>query len=219
MTTFPGSPRLLKGGIVLVDPGSGTVVRVIAMQYNPESLTRTLQAKTVAEGGDRSQALRLTAAPVETFKLDAVIDATDQLEFPDQNRTTAEHGIAPELAALESLLYPSSSSVEANNVLASFGTLEILPMESPLPLFVWSEQRVLPVRVTDFSITEEAFDPNLHPIRAKVSLGLRVLGVADLGFDHRGGVLSMIHHRSVERLSGLPTAVGLSGLGLTGVPS
>ena len=219
MTTFPGSPRLLKGAIVLVDPDSGAVRRVIALQYNPESLTRTLQAQTVAEGGDRAQALRLTAAPVETFKLDATIDATDQLEFPDQNRSTTENGIAPELAALESLLYPSSSSVDANNLLASLGTLEIFPMESPLPLFVWSDQRVLPVRVTDFSITEEAFDPLLHPIRAKVSLGLRVLGVADLGFDHRGGVLSMIHHRGVERLSGLSTSVGLSALGLTGIPS
>ncbi len=219
MTTFPGAPRLVKGGIVLVDPSSGAVVRVIALQYNPETLTRTLQAQTVAEGGDRSQALRLKSAPIETFKLEATIDATDQLEFPEQNRTTAENGIAPELAALESLLYPSSSSVDANNVLASLGTLEIFPMESPLPLFVWSDQRVLPVRVTEFSITEEAFDPYLHPIRAKVSLGLRVLGVADLGFDHRGGVMSMIHHRSVERLSGLPTSVGLSALGLTGIPS
>ena len=45
----------------------------------------------------------------------------------------------------------------------------------------------MPVRITEFSITEEAFDPKLNPIRAKVSLGMRVLTVDDLGFDHKGG--------------------------------
>jgi hypothetical protein len=219
MTTFPGAPRLLKGGIVLLDPGTGTVLRVIALQYNPESLTRTLQAQTVGDGGDRSQALRLTAAPIETLKLDAVIDATDQLELPAENAATVANGITPQLAALETLLYPRSSAVEANDALARAGTLEIVPMESPLTLLVWSDKRVLPVRITDFSITEEAFDPSLHPIRAKVSLGLRVLGVTDLGFDHRGGTLSLLHHRQVERLSSLSTGAPLSALGLNGVPA
>jgi hypothetical protein len=219
MTTFPNSPRLVKGGIVLIDADSGTVRRVIALQYNPESLSRTLQAQTVAEGGDRSQALRLTAAPVETLKLDATIDATDQLEFPSRNPTTTRNGIAPQLAALEAIIYPSSTVVDRNNALASVGTLEIAPMEAPLTLFVWSEKRVLPVRLTEFSINEEAFDPALNPIRAKVSLGLRVLGVNDLGFDHRGGTLSMLHHRQVERLSNLGPNAALSALGLPGIPS
>lgn len=218
MTTFPNSPRLIKSGIVLIDPDSGAVQRVIALQYNPASLSRTLQTQTVGESGNRSQALRLTAAPVETFKLDAVIDGIDQLEFPDQNPTTTQSGIAPQLAALESIIYPSSSSVDLNNTLAMIGTLEIFPMEAPLMLFVWSEQRVLPVRLTDFSITEEAFDPALNPIRAKVSLGLRVLGVNDLGFDHRGGTLAMVHHRRVEAMSRLSPSSALSALGLTGIP-
>ncbi len=43
MTTFPGSPRLLSCGIVLIDPVSAAVQRIIALQYNPDSLTRTLQ--------------------------------------------------------------------------------------------------------------------------------------------------------------------------------
>ena len=88
MTTFPGSPRLLKGGIVLVDPDTGAVQRVIALQYNPDTLTRTLQVQGVgAEGGDRAEALRLKGPPVETIKLDAEIDATDQLEQPGQTRS------------------------------------------------------------------------------------------------------------------------------------
>ena len=91
MTTFPGSPRLLKGGIVLIDPATGTVLRVIALQYNPVSLQRSLTARTVGEEGDRSQALRLLGPPEETYTLEAEIDAADQLEFPDQNAVVVEH--------------------------------------------------------------------------------------------------------------------------------
>src|SRR5882724_1969129 len=175
MTTFPSSPRLLKGGIALIDPESGAVLRIIALQYNPDTLSRTLQPQAVKEGGDRSEALRLTGPPVETIKLDEEIDATDQLEFPDQNPNSVQLGIHPQLAALETIVYPSSAQLLANNNLAQSGTLEIAPMLAPLTLFIWSKNRIVPVRVTDYNITEEAFDPSLNPIRAKVSLGMRVL--------------------------------------------
>ncbi len=218
MTNFPGSPRLLRGGIVLIDPDSGAVQRIIALQYNPDTVTRTLQAQGVAaESGDRSEALRLKGPPVETIKLDAEIDATDQLEFPDQNPTTLELGIYPQLAALETIIYPTSGQLLANNRLAKIGTLEIAPMQAPLPLLVWSKNRVLPVRLTDFSITEEAFDPNLNPIRAKVSLGMRVLNVNDLGFDSKGGNLFLIYQQNKERLAALSSSMGFSALGIGGI--
>src|SRR5262249_60120840 len=118
------------------------------------------------EGGDRSEALRLKGPPVETIKLDAEIDATDQLEIADG--TATQVGLHPQLAVLELIVYPTSAQLQSNNSLAQAGTLEIVPMETPLTLFVWSKQRILPVRLTDFSITEEAFDPALNPIRAKV---------------------------------------------------
>ena len=75
MTTFPNFPRLLKGGIVLIDPDTSAVQRIITVQYNPDMLSRTLQLKNVAEGGDRLAALRLTGPPVETIKLEGEIDA------------------------------------------------------------------------------------------------------------------------------------------------
>src|SRR4029450_9244839 len=103
MSSFPGSPRLLKGGIVLLDPDSSAVLRIIALQYNPDTLSRTLQPQAIKESGDRSEALRLTGPPVETIKVDAEIDATDQLEFPDQS-PNAENNIHPQLAALEMIL-------------------------------------------------------------------------------------------------------------------
>jgi hypothetical protein len=218
MSTFPGSPKLLRGGLVLVDPTSGAVVRVIALQYNPDTLTRTLQPKAVTDSQDRSQALRLTGPPVETIKIDAEIDATDQLELPDQHPAAVQLGIAPQIASLETLLYPTSGQLLANDALQSSGTLEITPVETPLALFVWSKERVVPVRVTDFSVTEEAFDPKLNPTRAKVSLSLRVLSVDDLGFSNKGGSLYMIYQQNKERLAQRATGGTLALLGLTGIP-
>jgi hypothetical protein len=197
MTSFPGSPQVIKGGLVLLDPDSGQPIQTIVLQYNPDTLTRTLQAQGIGpEPGDRLEALRFKAPPLETIKLEAEIDATDQMETGDP--TVARLGIYPQLATLETMIYPSSRQLMANNSRAQIGTLEIAPMEAPLSLFVWSQQRVLPVRITDFSITEEAFDPNLNPIRAKISLGMRVLTVNDLGFEHKGGNLFMAYLQQKE---------------------
>ncbi len=219
MSAFPGSPRLLKGGIVLIDPDSGVVERIIVLQYNPDTLTRTLQVQSVtAESQNRSEALRLKGPPIETFKLEAEIDATDQLEFPDQNPNAVQYGIHPQLAALETIIYPSSAQLQGNNSLAQAGTLEIAPMEAPLSLFIWSRNRIVPVRITDFSVTEEAFDPALNPIRAKVSLGMRVLSVDDLGFGDKGGNLYMAYQQQKERLSGLAPVGTFGSLGIGGIP-
>jgi hypothetical protein len=209
------SPRLIKGGIVQVDPDSGNRLRVIALQYNPDSLSRTLQVQAAGTGGaDRSQALRLRGAAIETIKVEAEIDATDQLAASDS--TALNVGIHPQIAALELLVQPASATLQANDALSRSGVLEVLPIEAPLTLFVWGKNRVVPVRVTDVSVTEEAFDTNLNPIRAKVSLGLRVLSVDDLGFDSRGGAMFLGHLRSRESLAGRAATANLSALGLAG---
>jgi hypothetical protein len=218
MTTFPRSPKILKGGIVLIDPDTSAVRRIIALQYNPETLSRSLKAQSIGDSGDRSQALRLKGAPDETYKLDVVIDAADQLEFPDQNEEIKTNGITPLLSVLEMIVYPDSSQLMANNRLASAGTLEIAPTEAPLMLFVWSKNRVIPVRLTDFSITEEAFDPNLNPIRAKVSLGMKVLSINDLGFDHKGGSLYMAYQQQKEQLAKKFKPGELNTLGIGAIP-
>lgn len=218
MTTFPNSPRLLKGGIVLIDPDTSVVQRIIVLQYNPDTLTRTLQVQAVApEGGDRSEALRLKGPPIETIKLDAEIDATDQLETANPGDTVTQYGISPQLAALETIIYPTSTQLNANFALEQIGTLEIVPMETPLALFVWSASRVMAVRITELSITEEAHDTALNPIRAKVTLGLRVLSIDDLGFLHKGGTLFMSYLRQKEALANMTTGT-LGALGLRGIP-
>lgn len=215
MSTFPNSPRLLKGGIVLLGTSP---VRIIGLQYNPDTLTRSLQVQGLSEGGDRSEALRLKGPPVETIKLDAEMDVTDQLEFPDQNPNAAKFGLHPQIAALETIVYPTADQLQFNNTLAGFGTLEIVPMESFLTLFVWSKNRIVPVRITDMSITEEAFDANLNPIRAKISLGMRVLSVTDLGFQHKGGSLYMAYQQNKELLAKLSPGANVNTLGIPRIP-
>lgn len=217
MTSYPGSPQLLKGGIVIMEPDSGKVMRIISLQYNPDTLTRTFQVQAYSEGTDRSEALRLKSSPVETIKLEAEIDATDQLEFPDQHQNIVENGIHGQLAALETLLYPTSEALQNNHEQAGRGVLEIVPMEAPLSLFVWSKHRAVPVRITEFSITEEAFDASLNPVRAKINLGFRVLSVNDLGFKHRGGSLFMSYLKNKEALAGTVGSATLNSLGLEGL--
>jgi hypothetical protein len=219
MSSFPGSPKLIKGGLVLIDPNSGRILRIIKLQYNAETLTRTVTPQAIAgDGQDRSQALRLKGPAVETINLAADLDATDQLEFPDQNAAAVEVGLLPQLAALETIVYPSSAVLQANDALVGAGTLEIAPMETPLTLFIWSKSRILPVRITSFSVTEDAFDPSLNPIRAKVSLGLRVLSVDDLGFQHKGGSLFMNYLRTKEQLATRVPGATLANLGVQQLP-
>lgn len=218
MSGYSQSPRIVKGGIVLVDPATAQVRRVIALQYNPEKLSRSLQVQGAGEGAERSEALRLKGPAIETFRLEADIDAADQLEFPDQHATVVASGIAPQLAVLESLVNPTAADLLAGKALAAAGTLEIAPMESALALFVWGAQRIAPVRVTDFSISEEAFDPALNPINAKVNLTLRVLSVDDLGFDHKGGGLFMAYLQSREKLASKAATFGFDALGIGGLP-
>jgi Contractile injection system tube protein len=200
VTTFPGSPRLPKGAIVAINSATNTIVSTIAFQYNPETLTRTLQPQIAGgEEGAKAEALRLQAAPVETITLDIEFDATDLLEKADTN--AVQLGIYPQLSALETLIYPKSAQIVANMQKAEMGMIEIVPMEAPMTLLVWGKKRVLPVRITDFRINEEAYDVNLNPIRAKVSLGLRVLSYSDLPWGQQGAKLFLAHHQNKENMA------------------
>ena len=135
MSGYPRSPKLLKGGIVLIDPNTSAVQRIIALQYNPDSLTRTLQIQGVGpESGDRSEILRLKGPPVETLKVEAELDATDQLEISDSTATSV--GLQAQLAALEVIIYPSSAQLQDLNSQAQTGTLEVAAIEAPLTIFV-----------------------------------------------------------------------------------
>ena len=193
------SPRLQKGAILLLEPNTGIPLKTIKLQYNPETIRRSLQPQSIGEQPDRTEVLRLKGPPIETITCEVEIDATDNLETGDA--TTISLGIQPQLAALELLTYPSSAVLLANEVLSLIGTVEILPMASSLTVFAWGSKRLVPVRLTGMEITEEAFDPNLNPIRAKVSLTMRVLNVNDVGFISPGGALYMMYQLNKEAIA------------------
>lgn len=206
MSSFPNSPRLLKGALLGLDPAN-PLASVIVFQYNPETVTRTLTPQTAGgSGGDTApgEALRLAGPPQESLRFDIVLDATDQLERGQPVAVAV--GLAPQLAALEMLLYPKSFRTIANEALLAAGMIEVVPPEAPLTILAWGLKRVLPVRLTECSITEEMYDPNLNPIQAKVSLGLRVLNYRDLGLPTPGGALFMAHQIAKEALAVLNTA-------------
>ncbi len=197
MTGYTRSPKLLKGAIVAFRPPVPVPV-VIPFQINPETLSRTVEARS-AEGEGGAQSFRLAGAPTETIKVEAVFDAADDLEVPDA--IVAENGLHPRLAALEMLIYPQSATVIANAILTSIGTIEILPMKSPFTVFIWGRHRILPVKLAALNITEEAYDPKLNPIRAKVAMDLTVLSYSDLRTTHPGYALFLAHQVVKEAMS------------------
>lgn len=204
----PISPRVIKGALVGLDLFN-PLTSVIVFQYNPESVSRTLQAQGAGEGGARSEAMRLTGPPIETIKVEVEIDALDQLAA---GRLDDGLGIHPELAALEMLLYPSSTLAIANTVALALGTIEVMPPVGPFTLLVWGAKRVLPVRLTEFSVTEELHDHDLNPLRAKVSLGLRVLSYNDLSITHPGYYVFLSHQIVKETLAKVGSGTDVSSV-------
>ncbi len=211
MTSIQVSPKVLKGALVGINPSTKLVVSTLIFQYNPETLTRTLQPQ-IAGGEDsaRTEALRLEDAPIETIKLDIELDATDRLEKAEPTAVTL--GVYPELAALETLIYPSVIQVGARMIAANLGTKEIIPAEAPMTLLVWGIKRVLPVRINNFTITEEAYDVNLNPIRAKVTLDLRVLSYNDLPWGSFGSNLFFVHHAVKQGMAVLGSVSSLANI-------
>lgn len=210
----------MRGALVGLDPAN-PLASVVVFQYNPDEVTRTLQARAATGGGTssagaRNEALRLTGAPIENINLAVEIDAADQLETGDPLATTL--GIYPQLSSLEMLLYPKSALVIANTVLALAGTIELIPAEAPLTLLVWGIKRVVPVRLTQFSITEQAYDPALNPIRARVQLGLRVLSYSDLPLSNPGYYVFLAHQVAKEVMAtiGSASAAATAGANFTG---
>jgi hypothetical protein len=183
---FPRSPRFLKGALVsLQSQFLGPVPSIIVFQYNPEQLARTLSRRVPPPapsniGAAREDTQRAMGPPVEAITLSVSLSAADQLAEPALHSQTVAFGLHPALAALELLLYPPSAQVLSNRTLLQRGTAQIAPSDLPLVLFIWGKSRVLPVRLTSFSVTEQAFDQGLNPIQAIVQLGMTVLTYLEL---------------------------------------
>ncbi|MFC6062665.1 hypothetical protein [Streptomyces ochraceiscleroticus] len=219
MSTYADIPKPIRSGIVIVDPERGTPQRIIVLQFNPDTLERSVAPQAAGgeggggggdSGGDRNEALRLKGPAQETWKFTAEIDATDQLDV------AAPDGIHPQLAVLEMLVQPTTAQLRAASKLSKKGTIEISPIEMPLTLFTWGSKRVMPVRLTELSVNESAFDVNLNPIRASLSIGMKILTVSDLPAGHRGAELYLAHLAQKEQLARRARAGSLAQLGLGG---
>ncbi|MEU6116035.1 hypothetical protein ABZ840_16090 [Streptomyces sp. NPDC047117] len=220
MTTYADIPKPIRSGIVIVDPERGTPQRIIVLQFNPDTLERSVAPQAAGgegggggggdSGGDRNEALRLKGPAQESWKFTAEIDATDQLDV------AAPDGIHPQLAVLEMLVQPTTAQLRAASKLSKKGTIEISPIEMPLTLFTWGSKRVMPVRLTELSVNESAFDVNLNPIRASLSIGMKILTVSDLPAGHRGAELYLAHLAQKEQLARRARAGSLAQLGLGG---
>jgi hypothetical protein len=216
--TSPLSPRLVRGGLVIVDTDTGAVRRIITLQYNPDTVSRAFQLKAPPESGARGEAFRLTSPPTQTLSIEAELDAADALEKPADNAAIVELGLAAQLAAIETLVYPVVADVKHAADLLGQGMLEIAAAPAPLVLFSFGRRRILPVRITELAVTEEAFDPQLNPIRAKVKLGLRVLTVNDVGLTSRAGGFALAAHQQLEQLAARAVGGRLSDLGIQSLP-
>lgn len=213
---FPGSPLLLKGALVVFETVVPVPTNIIVFQYNPETLTRAFAAQAPPApdqrrtSGDTAPVL----PPTETFTCTIEVDATDQLETSHPLAVTT--GVHPTLAALELLLYPPSSALILKKALALVGSSAISPAQAPLVLFVWGPARVVPVRVTAVSITEEAFDQLLNPIRARVGLTMRTLTERELAnagapFDTLA-LVQQIAKEALARVNVVNSANQVSGM-------
>ncbi|MER7082371.1 hypothetical protein [Saccharopolyspora kobensis] len=218
MTRYADIPKPIRSGIVVVDPERGTPQRIIVLQFNPDALERSVSPQAAGgEGdgggggsgsGDKNEALRLKGPAQETWKITAELDATDQLDV------AAPHGIHPQLATLEMLVQPTTAKLREATRLSKNGAIEISPIEMPLTLFTWGSKRVVPVKLTEMSVNESAFDVDLNPIRASLSLGMKLLTVSDLPAGHRGAELYMAHLAQKERMAGVAAQGSLGAMGL-----
>jgi hypothetical protein len=191
--SFLAGGNLLKGGFIYFD-APGSAPKILAFQYNPETLNRGLEPVFLPVSAPGQPA----SPPREVIQFKLALDATDKLETGDP--VAAELGIFPQLSALELLMQASASSPNS------------------LTVFVWSKNRILPVRITGLQIAEQLFDNRLNPIRAEIAVALLVLNSADLSADPHAQELWQAHlalMRQLAQMAGQPT---LSQLGLTEIP-
>jgi len=180
-TGYSRSPKLARGALVqLVEDVVGVLPNVIPFQYNPETLSRKLTPWNPFEVDQTARGQIAPTAqpfdPKESMSLEIHFDAADQLE--DSDPIAALVGVADRIAAIEKLLLPTrgllADLVGAAAALAG-GTQPPQRPTVPVALLVWGPGRILPVRVTDYSIDETTFLPSLQPRAAKISLSLEVL--------------------------------------------
>jgi hypothetical protein len=208
MTGFFSAPRVSRGALIGVDRFN-PLASAVLFQYNPAEMTRSLAA-AVSPSEKRGEPYRGGGPPRETISMTVELNAADQLEKSDS--AAVRLGIYPQLSALEMLLYPKSAGLLANAILAQLGSIEVLAPEAPMTLLIWGAQRVLPVRLTTFTISETLHDRNLNPILASIELIMEVLNTNDFDTTHPGYYVFLSHQIVKEVMATLGGAANARSL-------
>jgi hypothetical protein len=177
----------LRGAFIAYEPqGYPDRRRVIPFRFNPESITRTVTLEVgqnrpgtpaVAAGAGPAQSAESSSSDPAGGSVKETFSVQIRFDFADREESVsglgAEFGIAPEIAAIEDLLYPAESEADA----PSDGTQPIRAAAArPTVLFVWGRKRVLPVRIASLKIEESVYNSSLNPVRAEIEAALEVLG-------------------------------------------
>jgi len=179
---FTRSPKVQKGALVqLVETLTLPTPNIVAFQYNPASVKRALKPWNPLEVDQNQRGLPSPTAqpfdPDETITMDIELDASDQLE--DDDPIANQFGIADRIAALEKMLFPGNTPIGQllTAVTSLLGIAAQPPQRKTVPvtLLVFGAGRIVPVRITGYSIEEQLYLPSLYPIQAKVSIGFQVL--------------------------------------------
>ncbi len=187
---------VLKGALVEFAPTFLPIPlpNVIVFQYNPETMTHTWSQPEAAGGAgtETSNPLAVKGMPGEEFSFTIAMDSDDDIANASFTAPLAEvSGLYSRLAALEMLLYPTGTSnalVGAVSAAISSalgggdsGPKRTVPQSvMPVTLFIWGPGRIVPVRVTALTITEQLYDQALNPVHAQAQVSLRVLTPAEL---------------------------------------
>ena len=205
----PLRPNLLKGALAVYPthtPGSQPSALII-FQFNPEAMKRTLAHRAAPapnqgnSGAAKEDVLRVAGPPLETISITVDLHAADQLAAPDANTAVAENGLQPALATLELLMYPPTLNAQKIEEQAALGQVQVSPADLPLVLLIWGRSRVVPVKLTSFAISEDAFDTRLNPIAAKVELAMQVLTYMEFTDSSIGRDAFIAYQKAKESLA------------------
>jgi len=178
--------KTIKGA--LIEYGSdflGPIPNVVVFQFNPEKLSRTIEIPPRPVNATTRETGQSGEPPYERFSVEAQFSAADQRN--SSNPIGLTMGVAPQLAALEAMVYPVQTpggllgaAVDAIGSLlggssGSDPTQSIPRVQSPKILFVWGLMRVVPVIIESMTINEMQYDSLLNPVEASVTMGLAVI--------------------------------------------
>jgi len=175
----------------------GPIPNVVIFQFNPESLSRSLQIPQRPTGPTQRETTQAGQKTFEKISFKAHFSAANML---DEDKALAKmFGIGPQLCALEKMVLPSSKiagligeALDAVGEALGLGggddaAAQPIPREKyPRILFIWGLTRVLPVTIDSMTIAELEYDALLNPLRAEVDVQLSVIAIDQCSDDLLG---------------------------------